>query len=472
MEDKKDSTVKEEKPKEDKKEEEKVENKITSSKDEKEEPENEVEGEKGEEKKKKKKKNRHKKKKANTDDSKRENPYRSLFNFDPKDVSTSRKQDHGDLRVVGSWEERPWFQTTPPTKSIDEQYPNKDWPVGFLMEYDSTNIWRSNDKEKIEQERLRDFEVQSLRKAGEVHKQVRKFAQKIIKPGMKMIDICYQIENMLKFIMNSNGLECGQPFPTGVSLNHVAAHYTPNPGDETVLQYDDVCKVDFGTHCNGYIIDCAFTVAFNPVYDNLLKASKEATRQGVKLAGIDARLGEIGAGIQEVLESFEVEIKGKTHKLKAVKNLCGHTMDLFKVHAGKSVPIVAKDDNTKMEEGELYAIETFASTGKGYVNEEGDCSHYMKDEYAIEAAKIKNDKARALFNFIDKNFSTMAFCRRWLADGGFPTHSLPLRQLINEGLINPYPPLADIEGSYVSQFEHTLLLKPTKKEIFTFDDDY
>lgn len=31
----------------------------------------------------------------------------------------------------------------------------------------------------------------------------------------------------------------------------VAAHYTPNAGDKTVLQYDDVMKLDFGTHING-----------------------------------------------------------------------------------------------------------------------------------------------------------------------------------------------------------------------------
>ena len=43
----------------------------------------------------------------------------------------------------------------------------------------------------------------------------------------------------------------GLAFPTGCSLNYVAAHYTPNNGDKTVLQYDDVCKVDFGTHING-----------------------------------------------------------------------------------------------------------------------------------------------------------------------------------------------------------------------------
>ena len=102
-------------------------------------------------------------------------------------------------------------------------------------------------------------------------------------------------------------------FPTGVSPNHIAAHYTPNPGDTTVLHYDDVVKVDFGTEVNGYIIDTAFTVAFNPQYDELLKATQDATLTGIKNAGIDARLGEIGGLIEEVINSYEVTIFNRTY---------------------------------------------------------------------------------------------------------------------------------------------------------------
>ena len=75
-------------------------------------------------------------------------------------------------------------------------------------------------------------------------------------------------------------LPAGLAFPTGCSINHCAAHYTPNAGDFTVLKYDDVCKIDFGTHVNGRIIDCAFTVAFNPQFRPLLAAVKDATYTG------------------------------------------------------------------------------------------------------------------------------------------------------------------------------------------------
>lgn len=131
-----------------------------------------------------------------------------------------------------------------------------------------------------------------------------------------------------------------------------------------MLEKDDVCKIDFGTHVRGLLVDCAFTVSFNPIYDNLLTAVKEATNTGIREAGIDARLCEIGEAIQEVMESHEVEIGNKTYKVKSVRNLCGHSILPYHIHAGKSVPIVKGGSQEKMEEGEVYAIETFGSTGK------------------------------------------------------------------------------------------------------------
>lgn len=145
-----------------------------------------------------------------------------------------------------------------------------------------------------------------------------------------------KLEDCSRKLIKENGLSAGLAFPTGCSLNNCAAHYTPNAGDTTVLQYDDVCKIDFGTHINGEscarggfrlgfyawlrttalvdliqgvceserfcsllsvalasvrcvlnltgrIIDCAFTVTFNPKYDKLLEAVKDATNTGIKV---------------------------------------------------------------------------------------------------------------------------------------------------------------------------------------------
>ena len=116
-------------------------------------------------------------------------------------------------------------------------------------------------------------------------------------------------------------------------------------------QYDDVCKIDFGTHVNGHIIDSAWTVAFNPKYDKLLEAVKNATETGIRTAGIDGRLCDIGEAIQEVMESYEIDLDGKTYQIKCIRNLNGHSIAPYRIHAGKSVPIVKGGDHTRMEEG-------------------------------------------------------------------------------------------------------------------------
>jgi methionyl aminopeptidase len=85
---------------------------------------------------------------------------------------------------------------------------------------------------------------------------------------------------------------------------------------------------------------------------------------------------------------------------------------------------------------------------------------------------VRSPKARELLKYIDNEFSTLAFCRRWLDDRGQKQYYLPLRQLCDLELINPYPPLVDSRGSYTAQFEHTILLRPTCKEVISRGFDY
>ena len=70
-----------------------------------------------------------------------------------------------------------------------------------------------------------------------------------------------------------------------------------------------------------------------------------------------------------------------------------------------------------MKEGELYAIETFGSTGKGIVHDDLECSHYMKNFHAGHVP-LRLPKAKSLLATIQKHFGTLAFCRRWLDRAG------------------------------------------------------
>ncbi|KNE65045.1 methionine aminopeptidase, type II [Allomyces macrogynus ATCC 38327] len=364
-------------------------------------------------------------------------------------------------------------QTSPPTIPVSRLFRGL-YPEGVLHDYQDDNLWRTTSEEKkaLEKTPFWEAELRDARRGAEVHRQVRNYAQRTIKPGMSMTEICELIENGTRNLVEAQGIEAGIAFPTGCSLNACAAHWTPNAGDKTILQQSDVCKIDFGVHVGGRIIDSAFTVTFDPVYDNLLAAVKDSTNTGIREAGIDVRLSDIGAAVQEVMESYEVEIGGKTYQVKPIRNLSGHSIERYKIHAGNSVPIVKGGDQTKMVEGEFYAIETFGSTGRGYVMEGDEVSHYMRAFDNYQGANVRLPRARQLLQTINTNFGSLAFCRRYLDRIGESKYLMALKNLVETGVVTPYPPLIDSPGSYTAQYEHTLVLRPTVKEVLTRGDDY
>lgn len=364
-------------------------------------------------------------------------------------------------------------QTDPPSIPLSRFFPSGHFPMGEIQEYRDKNAYRTTSAEMRDRERIEADLYDSVREASEVHRRVRAYIKPFIKPGIRLIDMCERLENANRAIIGATDgdLSRGIAFPTGCSLNHVAAHYSPNKGDNTVLGYDDVMKVDFGTQINGRIIDCAWTVHFNPRYDPLVEAVSAATNEGIKTAGIDVRLCDVGAAIQEVMESYEVELDGRVYPVKAIRNLHGHLIGQYQIHAGKSVPIVRGGEQVKMEEGEFYAIETFGSTGKGFVIEDMECSHYMK-EFNAHHVSLRSGRAKSLLHTIDKNFGTLAFCRRFLDRLGEERYLMGLKSLVDSGIVNAYPPLCDQKGSYTAQLEHTIVLKPTCKEVLSRGDDY
>ncbi|KAI4140847.1 MAG: hypothetical protein LQ340_007785, partial [Diploschistes diacapsis] len=320
-------------------------------------------------------------------------------------------------------------QTTPPRVLLSTLYPS-GYPAGELIPDESTS--RITDEESRYDSHLwEEGFLADYRQAAEIHRQVRQYAQKeLIKPGASLLLIADGIEDGVRALSGHQGLESGDGlkasmgFPTGLCLNNVAAHWTPNPGGkDVVLQERDVLKVDFGVHVNGRIVDSAFTIAFDHTYDNLLAAVKAATNTGIMHAGIDARMSDIGAAIQEVMESYEVEIAGKSVPVKAIRNITGHDILRYHIHGGKQVPFVKNNNQDKMEEGEVFAIETFGSTGKGFLRDDVGIYGYGRNS-DVSSANLHLSSAKALLKTIDANFGTLVFNRRYLERLGVKKYHL------------------------------------------------
>ncbi|THV01412.1 peptidase M24A, methionine aminopeptidase [Dendrothele bispora CBS 962.96] len=366
-------------------------------------------------------------------------------------------------------------QSDPPRVGLSKFFTNGVYPEGEIQPYKDDNSWRTTSEEKQYLEKITNEDPETtyshIRRAAEVHRLVRQHARKHIRPGMTMTEIAENIEDGTRALVEENGLDAGVGFPTGLSLNNCAAHYTPNAGDKTILKDGDVLKVDIGVQVKGRICDSAFTLTFDHTYDTLLEAVQAATNTGVREAGIDVRLGELAGLIQETMESYEVEVGGKMIPVKPIGNLSGHSISLYQIHGGKSVNLVRNDDPTKMEEGEYFAIETFGSTGRGYVIESGECSHYARKVDAPHVP-LRLTSAKSLLNTINKNFGTIPFCRRYLDRIGESKYLLALNHLVSQGIVEDYPPLCDELGAMTAQFEHTILLRPTVKEVVSRGDDY
>lgn len=306
-------------------------------------------------------------------------------------------------------------------------------------------------------------------RAAEAHKRIRSVLQPILKPGVSLYDIVETVEKSTRILLageKNNGIG----FPCGLSLNDCAAHFTLNPGDkDIILKESDVLKIDYGTHSNGRIMDSAFTVCFDHKYEQLLKATQEATKRGLEVIGIDSMVCEIGREISEVFKSFEIELGNKLIPIKPVWNLNGHSIEQYKIHGGVSIPSINNGDVSRIKEG-FCAIETFASTGKGEVNDKGESSHFMINSN-LPNTKIYNAKNEALLNLIKKEFYTLPFSPRhveFYSPGSFTG----IKLLSLRKFLDPYPPLHDSPNSLVAQFEHTVYLTESGKTIVTKGNDY
>lgn len=187
-------------------------------------------------------------------------------------------------------------QSSPPRVPLSDLFPKGQYPTGEFMSYEPAveNTARTTAEETryLSRHDLYDETFfNNYRKAAEIHRQVRHWTQETARPGTSLTDIAVGIDDGVRALLDNAGLEPGSGlksglgFPTGLSLNNCVAHWTPNPGQkDVILDKTDVMKVDFGVHIDGWIVDSAFTMSFDPTYDSLLAAVKDSTNTGIKVS--------------------------------------------------------------------------------------------------------------------------------------------------------------------------------------------
>ena len=273
-------------------------------------------------------------------------------------------------------------------------------------------------------------------KAGKIGAEVLTYAKSIAKPGMPLLELAEKIEAKMA------QLGAKPAFPVTLSLNHLAAHCTPIPKDQTIFTAEDTLKIDIGCHLDGHVSDTALTIGPNK---ELIKAPEEALKAAIKLATPGTQLREIGKAIQETISSYG---------FSPILNLSGHQIKQYDLHAGMTIPNYDNGDTTVLQEGQIIAIEPFATTGKGKVTEGKPSTIYR----LIESKPVRDANTKKILQHIEKEFSTLPFSKRDLIKK-FPTAGFSLNILEREGILKHYAQLIEETKGIVSQAEHTVLVK-------------
>jgi methionyl aminopeptidase len=293
----------------------------------------------------------------------------------------------------------------------------------------------------------------SYKKAGKIAAEAREYGVTLLKPGVRFLDVATAVETKIK----ENG--AGLAFPVNIALNTLAAHYSPRHNDPLIFKRGDVVKLDVGAHVNGYIADTAITVELEThVYDTMINASSEALEKAINMLHAGVLLSEVG-------ETIETTITAQGYK--PIDNLMGHGLDRFELHSGLSIPnIRGIGGKTKPKNGDVLAIEPFATNGAGHViPAEGSNIYLCNDSLKIKF--IRDNKTKLLFEKMMNMFKTLPFAQRWCHDL-FPNGGdLALKKLSFLGLTKHYPQLREAKGGIVTQKEHTVIIREDDCEVIT-----
>lgn len=292
--------------------------------------------------------------------------------------------------------------------------------------------------------------IEEFKEVGRIGAKVREESRKLINIGEGVLDIAETIEGMIE----EEG--CTPAFPANVSINEIAAHYTPETGDEKVIGENDVVKIDMGAELNGALSDTAYTVDLSGKYGKLVEASEKALENAIKKVKAGVTVGEIGTVVEETIKGYG---------FRPIANLTGHRIATGMLHTGVDVPSIKTDDPYEMQAGEIFAIEPFATDGKGFVSDMEQVeifSLYMP-------GRLRMRESRRLLNHIMSNYGMLPFAERWLAKE-FKSRLLlknALKEMLRMQVIKGYPVLKEAGGGMVSQKEHTLLVEEDGATVLT-----
>jgi len=267
--------------------------------------------------------------------------------------------------------------------------------------------------------------------AGKIAAKVQTEALPRIKEDIPLLEIAEFVEERIK------ELGAKPAFPCNISINEIASHYTPQD-NLPVFRKGDVVKLDLGVHIEGYIADTAATVEVGTNDHHLLIHScDEALKNAIRSVKNGIETSHIGKIIEDTI---------KERGFIPIKDLTGHNLERYDLHAGISIPNYKSFFSHTIKKDNVFAIEPFATYGRGNIKH---CKPFI---FAINN-KCKGNAAED----IRKRFESLPFTPRWI----------PQLNITELKGAREYFELVESDGKIVAQSEHTVIVNEDGCEIIT-----
>jgi methionyl aminopeptidase len=305
-------------------------------------------------------------------------------------------------------------------------------------------------EEKQDFQELTQEDIENYKKAGQIAKQVKEYAKTIIKKDVFLSEIANKIEDKI--------LELGGEvaFPVNLSVDDVAAHYTPSLRDEKKAL--GLLKADIGIHVNGCIADMALTFDLTPEkkYTSLVEASQEALKAAIKQVQETKEkttLSQIGKIISQTITNAGCTV---------IANLSGHGLGKYDIHSGINIPNYDNKSTTELGEG-AFAIEPFATlkNGAGAIYDGAGSNIYR----VVRSGQVRDASSREIITWILENKQMLPFSSREL-ERKFGTKALiAISNLKRAGVIDEFSQLVEKNHQVVSQAETSFIIHNGKVEV-------
>jgi len=240
-------------------------------------------------------------------------------------------------------------------------------------------------------------EIELLRENALIVSRTLAAVAKEIKPGVQTKTLDKIAEEFIRSEGAVPGFKGYRGFPATlcISLNEEVVHGIPG---ERVLLNGDIVSIDCGCLKHGFYGDSAYTFMVGEVKPEvklLLKRTKESLFNAMAVAVAGKRTGDIGAAVQDYVESFGYSV---------VRELVGHGIGKT-LHEKPDIPNYGKrGSGQKLPEGLVICIEPMINMGTKNVVQANDgwtirTADRMPSAHFELTGVIGKDKADVLSTF-------------------------------------------------------------------------